>query len=577
MISKDMVKRQKSLFDEMSDEEYLKAELKKLRQQELINREKQAHLEYAEEYEKYYQIPADLALPYLMNGNADEFYEKFFREADERKRKDKLMKNTLTNNNIDQGLQEIDNFLENNKIKVKKIDKSEENIMKENKIITTNNENLKVEIQLGVEQRKFAEIIEYSNDNVYCTGKAGSGKTEVLKWILEHTLKDIVALAPTGVAALNIGGQTIHSFFHLKPTLQTVNDFEEIAIPSKLRGALNKLDAIIIDEISMVSVDIIEMIDKILKKARNSILPFGGVQMIFFGDLYQLPPITKKDTYNYLKDLYGGVFFFNSPALKESGLKIYELNHIFRQDDLDFKNLLNQVRSGNNSKEVIDAINKQVAKNIPNGEFITIASTKSIVDAINTSKLKSIDSPEYVYKAVINGDFKESNYPTDSELHLKVGAQVMMTANDKKRRWVNGSLGTVVELNDNYIKVKINNIEYTIQDFLWEDYRYKYNPETKEIYKEVASNFNQYPIKLAWATTIHKSQGKTFNSVLIDLGDGTFDTGQLYVALSRCTTLDKLYLKTPVKPSDIKVNMEVVNFMKNAEVIKLSEAEENLS
>ncbi len=452
--------------------------------------------------------------------------------------------------------------------------------MEEVKIVETFNEELnESEIYLSKEQEYLNNTMENTITSIFIGGPAGVGKSILIRYFIENTTKEIAVLAPTGVAALNIAGQTIHSFFELPPTIQNMENKsdQEIEISPKLRKKISILETMVIDEISMVNPDLMEAVNRICQIIKKNSLPFGGIQVICFGDLYQLPPvISNKIEYKYLVEKYGGIFFFNAPSIQED-LKIYELTHIFRQKNQNFKELLNKIRVGNCSKDIIDTLNTRVA--LPEEEnIITLATTNATVASINKSKLEKINSEEKVYTAKITGLVKENSFPSDYELHLKVGAQVMLTVNlSHKKGLINGSLGTITKLDEEYIVVKINGVEHQIKPYEWENYETKYNSTNHHLEKEVIGTYTQFPLKLAWAITIHKSQGKTFQSVYIDLGTGAFDAGQLYVALSRCTSLEKIYLKNPIKPSDVKVSMEVVNFMKNAEVIRVSEAEDSLS
>lgn len=425
-------------------------------------------------------------------------------------------------------------------------------------------------LKLSKEQNKIFKILNDTKKNVYITGKAGTGKSLLLQYFVNNTKKKVVVLAPTGVAALNIEGQTIHSFFWFSPDVQDPKDHEDIPVFYKTREILNRIDAIIIDEISMVSVDLMESINIKCQKARENKKPFGGIQLICFGDLYQLPPvISDREINRYLNDLYGGVFFFNAPVFEKCKLEILELENIFRQKDDYFKEILNKIRIGENSNEILDEINTCVKKEVPKEGFITLAGRNETVSRINQSKLNELKSKEYIYKATIEGDIKESIFPTEKDLHLKVGAQIMMLINDKTNRWVNGTLGVVTDLNKDTIRVKINNVVHTIDKHTWSKNRYNYNQTERVLEKEMVSSFKQFPVRLAWAVTVHKSQGKTYESVLIDLTDGAFDTGQTYVALSRCVSLDKLFLKKEIKPDDIKVNSQIVEFMEKANIIKV--------
>lgn len=431
-------------------------------------------------------------------------------------------------------------------------------------------------IVLNKEQQTISKIMETSSQNMFITGKPGTGKSELLKHFVKGTKKKVVVLAPTGVAALNVGGQTIHSFFKLPIGLQLINELKKRKVNEDLQKLLGVVDTIIVDEVSMVSPDIIDAMDIICKKAKNSESSFGGIQFIGFGDMYQLTPVIRnKDVYvkDYLINEYGGTLFFKAHAFEntnfidDNSLKIYELTHIFRQSDEKFKNILNDIRVGNCSKEVLDILNKRVINKRLKEGIITLATKNDIVNAVNKSKLDELPSKEFTFKASIRGVVSSNQYPNDEELHLKVGSQIMMIINDSNKRWVNGSMGIVSSLKPNEIKVRINDEEYSIEKYVWKNIQYSLIDGQLE--KEVIGEFEQYPIKLAWAMTIHKAQGQTYKSVLIDLGTGAFATGQTYVALSRCVSLETLYLRKPINISDIKVNQEVVDFMKNVEVIQL--------
>lgn len=332
---------------------------------------------------------------------------------------------------------------------------------------------------------------------------------------------------------------------------------------------LANLDTLVIDEISMVRVDLMEAVSEKLKLARRNDLPFGGVQIIMFGDLYQLPPVVSDgQLHRYFDHNYGGIYFFNCLSFKETDFKIAELNHIFRQKDESFKKLLNAIRNGKHTSEVLDQFNKRAKVEIPDDGYITLAGRNDTVSRINHTKLESLPGEVKAYVAEITGDLKESYFPTEKELKLKVGAQVMFLKNDRQKptRWVNGTLGTITSLSDEVVKVSVNGVEHSISKETWDSIRYYYNHEERKLEKEVVSSFTQFPLRLAWAITIHKSQGQTYESVLIDLSDGAFAHGQTYVALSRCQSLDGLYLTTPLRSEDIIVDQNVIEFMKNVEV-----------
>ena len=417
-------------------------------------------------------------------------------------------------------------------------------------------------IVLSKEQKRIFNELEKSNENYYITGKAGTGKSLLLKYMVEETEKKVIVLAPTGVAAINVEGQTIHSFFGIGPSVQDPKDHLEIEVTYKTKEILKRVDAIIIDEISMVSVDLMETINIKCQKVRGNNLPFGGIQIICFGDLYQLPPVVSdKEIHRYLDDIYGGIFFFNAPVFKKSKLHLRELEKNFRQKEKSFQELLNKIRIGDNSKEVLDKLNSRLGEELPKEGYIVLAGKNEVVNRINLMKLNQIDSKEHTYKAIIEGDINRIIFPTETELKLKVGAQIMMLTNDKTNRWVNGTLGIITSLSDDIIKVCINDVEHAVDKYTWCKSKYFYNPFEKTLDREIIGSFTQFPLKLAWAVTIHKSQGKTYESVFIDLESGAFDAGQTYVALSRCTSFKNLYLNNEIKASDIMINAQVEEFM----------------
>lgn len=424
-------------------------------------------------------------------------------------------------------------------------------------------------VTLGVEQRAVYKVLEETGKNVYVTGKAGTGKSVLLQYFTEHTSKVVAVVAPTGVAALNVGGQTIHSFFKFNFDVQKT---EEVEVDYKTREILCHIDSIVIDEISMVRVDMMEAINRKFQAAKNNDSPFGGVQLIAFGDLYQLPPVVADgELHRYLTHTYGGIYFFNAPVFKQSPLEIYELEHNRRQEDAEFRSILNSIRHGDNSPEVLDKINVRTEASIPEDGFITLAGINAGVNATNARKLASLSGQEHTYTAEISGDIKQSAFPTEKYLKLKVGAQVMMLKNDteKPMRWANGTLGVVTSLTSTVIHVNIDGVEHSINKTVWEKVRYYYDPEERKLEKEVASTFTQFPMRLAWAITIHKSQGQTYQSVAVDLSTGAFAHGQTYVALSRCKSLEGLYLKSAIRPEDIIIDRQVIEFMEQAKSVDI--------
>ncbi len=422
-------------------------------------------------------------------------------------------------------------------------------------------------LTLSEEQQKVFDLIESTKETMYVTGKAGTGKSILLEYFVKNTSKATAVVAPTGVAALNVGGQTIHSFFKLAPE---VIDPKQVQVDYKTRELLRHVDVIVIDEVSMVRVDLMEAINAKLQIANRNKLPFGGVQVVMFGDLYQLPPVvTDGELQRYFAHTYGGAYFFNAPVFQALNLKIYELTTIFRQKDPHFRELLNAVRNRKNLPEALAEFNKRVNVPIPDSGFITLAGHNAAVSAINHDKLAQLEGKAFTYEAEISGDITASSYPTEKQLKLKVGAQVMMLKNDQKKpaRWVNGTLGVITQLTDNVVRVNIDGVEHSVNKETWEKVRYFYDPEEEKLEKEVVSSFTQLPMRLAWAITIHKSQGQTYESVAIDLSDGAFAHGQTYVALSRCKNLDGLFLHSPIREQDIIIDQEVIDFMTKAKVL----------
>ena len=430
-------------------------------------------------------------------------------------------------------------------------------------------------IVLSIEQKHVYNLMNETNENLFITGKAGTGKSVLLQYFVKHTLKQVAVVAPTGVAALNIGGQTIHSFFGMGIEVQNPDNFSQVSdMGYKKREILNGLQVLVIDEISMVSADIMDMIDAKLKYARNNQEPFGGCQIIAFGDLYQLPPVVSNgQIVRYIEDRYTTAYFFGADEIRNHPFKIIELQHVFRQKDPVFIDILNQIRLGKTSKAVLEDINSCCVLPPEDEKYITLTGSNAAADSINREKLDALPTKEFVYTGKVTGDIKQASMPTDLNLHLKVGAHVMMIKNDhtenssddkrKKSRWVNGTLGVISQLTDNGIKVKINGVSHWIDKAVWEKYQYSYDASTKSLTKDVVATFSQYPIKLAYAITIHKSQGQTYDAVKVDLTKGAFAAGQTYVALSRCRSMSSLYLASALKQEDIKVSQEVVNYMKD--------------
>lgn len=402
--------------------------------------------------------------------------------------------------------------------------------------------------------------MEYTKNCLFITGKAGTGKSTVLKFWRAHTRKKVAVLAPTGIAALNVEGQTIHSFFGFPPRPLKK---EEIT-PRRNRKLYQALDVLVIDEISMVRVDLLEQIDFFLRVNRNNPAPFGGVQMIFFGDLFQLPPvIASVEEKQLIQQQYESPYFFSAAVFQELPILMIELRTVYRQENRRFIRLLDAIRLRRIDLEEFEEINERYEEEIEDEDFyVTLSARNAEVDAINERKLEELPNEEYAYLAKITGTVNV--LPAETPLRLKVGAQVMFLKNDPKRRYVNGTIGRVIALDQEQIKVAILKPNGTIgnidvERFEWDVVRHKLNPK-QEIETEKIGTFTQYPLRLAWAMTIHKSQGKTFDRVIIDMGRGAFEFGQTYVALSRCRTLEGIILRRPLKPQDILVDERIVEF-----------------
>ncbi|WP_022901377.1 ATP-dependent DNA helicase [Humibacter albus] len=419
-------------------------------------------------------------------------------------------------------------------------------------------------VKLTAEQNAVYDAIENTRDHVFVTGRAGTGKSTLLNHLSWSTEKQIVISAPTGVAALNVGGQTVHSLMRLPIGVIADHDLDQ---PRELTRLLNSIDTLVIDEVSMVNADLMDAIDRALRQARaRKNEPFGGAQIVLFGDPYQLAPVPGGlEERAYFADHYRSMWFFDAKVWEQTSLRRFELTEIHRQHELDFKHMLNAVRHGVVTKEIADRLNAMGARPAPRDGTITLATRNDTVNRINASALARLPGRALTAKAEISGDFGQRNYPADETLELKVGAQVMFLRNDTGAggdapRWVNGTIGTVVRIDSN-VFVEVDGEVHEVEPTVWERFKYTYNPLTKKLTKDVAAEFTQFPLRLAWAVTIHKSQGKTYDSAIVDLGARAFSPGQTYVALSRLTTLDGLYLTRPLRPSDIMVDRDVDRFM----------------
>jgi len=436
-----------------------------------------------------------------------------------------------------------------------------------------------LDFQLDTNNKEFQDalqLITHTRQSVFLTGKAGTGKSTFLKYIRNHTKKKYVVLAPTGIAAINAGGVTLHSFFKLpfRPMLPDDPDlslshgriFEFFKYPKEKRKIIAEVDLIIIDEISMVRADIIDCVDRILRVySGNMRLPFGGKQLLFVGDVFQLEPVVPSDQKEILSLFYASPFFFSARVFKDINLVPIELQKVYRQTDSVFINILDRIRNNAARKQELDTLNGRYFPSFePQNEdmYITLATRRDQVDFINEKKLAELPGEEYVSVGKIEGDFPESSLPTQLNLSIKEQAQVIFIDNDYERRWVNGTIGMVsgIDENGNVYVLLENGVEHLVEPTSWRNYKYKYNEKEKRIEEEIVGTFEQLPIRLAWAITVHKSQGLTFSRVVVDLTGGVFAGGQTYVALSRCTSLEGLVLKSKISSRDIFIRKEIVEF-----------------
>ncbi|MCF7846818.1 MAG: AAA family ATPase [Candidatus Gracilibacteria bacterium] len=428
------------------------------------------------------------------------------------------------------------------------------------------------------EAQRVIERIKNPDKHFFITGKAGTGKSTLLEHIRKNANKKMVVLAPTGVAAINVHGETIHSFFKLKPGFE-LEEAKNMRLDEKKRKKYHSLKTILIDEISMVRADILDAVDVFLRRARQSDEPFGGVQMIFFGDLFQLPPVVRATDRAKFYSEYASPYFFSANVFQVRNLltepfqiERIELNEMYRQTDAQFIEVLNAVRENTMTEEHLDILNARVDENFipPEDEsFIHLVTTNAMAHQINIKKLEQIPKPEIEFEATTTGKIAQNLHPNDPKITVKVGAQVMFLQNDAQRRWVNGTIGVVqgcvnrqnkdTDKMETVLLVQIHDGDLVeVTEHTWEISKYEFNGGVFE--RKQIGSFRQMPLKLAWAVTIHKSQGKSFDRVVIDLGWGSFAHGQTYVALSRCTSLEGVVLKKTLKPSDVIVDACVWQF-----------------
>lgn len=419
-------------------------------------------------------------------------------------------------------------------------------------------------LELNADFKYALDLVEKTDRSLFLTGKAGTGKSTFLQLFRRTTKKKTVVLAPTGIAALNVQGQTIHSFFGFPPRVILPKDIKK----SSFNRWFKKIEVMVIDEISMVRADMLDAIDRSLQIHRENPLPFGGVQMIFIGDLFQLPPVVSSvEERAMLEARYDSPYFFSANAMQQVDMELMELQKVYRQGNRHFLRLLDAVRLNQVDWEDLEDLNSRYQPNfVPPKSYITLSPYNKVVDRINQRQLANLPAPEYIFTATVEGSFDPRLYPTDFALRLKEGAQVMFIKNDvEEGQFVNGTIGEVTKLTHQTVVVETEEggIKKTIhvEPATWEVLKYRPNNDNpEELETEVLGTFTQYPLKLAWAVTIHKAQGKTFDKVVIDMGRGAFEYGQAYVALSRCRTLEGIVLHQKLRPEDIKVDERILNF-----------------
>jgi len=425
----------------------------------------------------------------------------------------------------------------------------------------------KPDVTFSKESKRVLDLFENTRNNIFLTGRAGTGKSTLLKFFRATTKKNIAVLAYTGIAAVNIQGQTIHSFFKFGPN---ITEDRVHKLHGEEAELYRKLDAIVIDEVSMVRADFFDCIEKFLRL--NGPFPgkaFGGVQMLLIGDLYQLPPIVKESEKEIFKKHYRSQFFFDAKNYNNSQFEKIELTHIYRQSDQAFIEILDAMRLCKTTDAHITKINKRFFKEIDskvsNDFRISLVTTNAMANDINIAKLAQLPGNSKIYHGIVNGEIKEKNLPTEQELTLKERAQIMLLNNDPRKRWINGDLAKIVRLDESSVRVLFEDNTFDDVGFYkWETVQFVYDEQEKKIESEIIGSFTQIPMRLAWAVTIHKGQGKTFDGATIDFGNGTFASGQAYVALSRCRSLEGLILRSPLEHRHIFIDPRINEFMQNS-------------
>jgi ATP-dependent DNA helicase PIF1 len=427
-----------------------------------------------------------------------------------------------------------------------------------------------LKIEINKEFKIALDLLQDTSKNVFITGKAGTGKSTLLEYFRENTKKKVAVLAPTGVAALNVRGQTIHSFFKFKPDI-TLDRVKRI-VKSGKKNVYQAADIIVIDEISMVRADLLDCVDRFLRlNCVHKTRPFGGKQMVFIGDLYQLPPVIRGKEREIFKNHYRTGYFFSAHSFEELPMEFIELEKIYRQKDDRFIEVLNAIRNSTITEEMLEVLNSRHDPDfVPTGDefHISLTTLNQLADRINSEQLHRIKGPAFDVEGIIRGNFDRKNLPTQMVIPLKVGAQVMLLNNDPYGRWVNGSVGRVEEIlgaersSPEIIIVELADGSLVeVEPFTWEIFEYRYDEGLNSIQTQTIGSFTQFPLRLAWAITIHKSQGKTFQRMILDIQRGAFSPGQVYVALSRCTTLDGIVLRQPIQKKHVFMDWRVVDFL----------------